>query len=99
MEDNLFQMALAIKNGTKRIDVITKISENLAFINRDKFINQMGYNYTKDNDFIFLDEMRRNQKLKDAIKIKMENAFKKKTKINIILLKIILMKQQKERKY
>jgi hypothetical protein len=49
----------------RKIDLVMSISDRMAYENRDFFINKMGYNYLKDPEFIFREEMNKNLKLKE----------------------------------
>ena len=43
-------------NKVKRLDVIPKISETLAFKNRSGYFSEFDYDYTNDGDFLFMKE-------------------------------------------
>lgn len=43
-------------NKVKRLDVIPKISETLAFKNRTGYFSEFDYDYTNDGDFLFMKE-------------------------------------------
>jgi hypothetical protein len=64
-----------MKDGIKNIDLISKISDKLAYLQRHRFMDQYGYNYMKDQDFIFKEEV--NQLNKKKLKI---DLFKEHTK-------------------
>ncbi len=66
-QGKVFEPFLDIRN---KVDFVEKISENMAFYNKTFFLHSLGYNFSKDDDFIFKDEVVNQEKL-------LENEFHK----------------------
>ena len=56
LEGNIRDKKTSFQNQVERIDVIPKISENLAFTNRNSYLSKFNYDYSDDNDFLFRKE-------------------------------------------
>jgi hypothetical protein len=49
------------KKTKNKMDIIPKLSEKLAFLDRQFFIKNFGYDYNKDSEFIFQEELVKKQ--------------------------------------
>jgi hypothetical protein len=59
-QGKVFESSLNIRN---KVDFVEKISENMAYLNKTFFMHSLGYNYNRDDDFIFRDEILNQEKL------------------------------------
>jgi hypothetical protein len=82
------------KKVKDKLDIIPKLSEKLAFLDREFFIKNFGYDYNKDNEFIFQEEIVKKQ---NQEKILIENGRKNKVKNKHLQVEFILEKGVKEK--
>ena len=56
LESNIRDKKTSFQNQVERIDVIPKISEHLAYSNRNAYMSKFNYDYSDDQDFLFQKE-------------------------------------------
>lgn len=82
------------KKTKKRMDIIPKLSEKLAFLDREFFIKNFGYDYNKDSEFIFQEELVKKQLEEEKLVV---DGKKNKIKGSHNKVKSILERSNKER--
>ena len=73
------------KSKSNTIDLVTKISDKLAYSHRNYFIDKFGYDYGHDPEFIFDEEIRKSKKHKETNLSKQEDTKKKSRDKHIIV--------------